>query len=83
MTQVVLRDVAHQRWRVAIGLSVMMVMIYFGFILLLDTTEIISFDRIARFWPVGLIGIGVYMLYNRMNPPSESSDAHSANGGTR
>ena len=34
MIQMSFRDVARQRWRVAIGLSVLMVVIYFGFILL-------------------------------------------------
>jgi hypothetical protein len=58
-------------------------MIGLGFVLLLDTTEIISFDRIARFWPVGLIVIGVYMLYNRMNPPAENGTPRSVDGGAR
>ncbi len=35
MTQMSLREVARQRWRVAVALSALMVFIYFGFILLL------------------------------------------------
>jgi TM2 domain-containing membrane protein YozV len=39
-----------------------------GFILLLDTTDIISIDEFGRYWPIGLIVLGLYMLYNRLNP---------------
>jgi len=39
-----------------------------GFILLLDTTDIISIDEFGKYWPVGLILVGVYLLYNRFNP---------------
>jgi len=39
-----------------------------GFILLLDTTDIISMDQIARYWPVGLILFGLYLLYARLSP---------------
>jgi TM2 domain-containing membrane protein YozV len=49
-----------------------------GFILLLDTTDIISMDQLERYWPVGLIAIGIYMLYARL-----STSSHHANGGDR
>ncbi len=39
-----------------------------GFVLLLDTTDIIRFDQFARYWPLSLILIGGYMLYTRLNP---------------
>ena len=39
-----------------------------GFILLLDTTDIISIDMFARYWPALLIVFGLYMLYNRLEP---------------
>ena len=39
-----------------------------GFILLLDTTDIISIDEFGKYWPVGLILLGVWLLYNRLNP---------------
>jgi hypothetical protein len=39
-----------------------------GFILLLDTTDIISIDEFAKYWPLGLIVLGVWMLYSRLNP---------------
>ncbi len=39
-----------------------------GFILLLDTTDIISIDEFGKYWPLGLILLGVYLLYNRLHP---------------
>jgi Domain of unknown function (DUF5668) len=39
-----------------------------GFILLLDTTDIISIDEFGKYWPLGLILLGVYLLYNRLSP---------------
>jgi hypothetical protein len=38
-----------------------------GFVLLLDTTEIIDMEQLMRYWPVGLIVLGVYMLYGRVS----------------
>jgi hypothetical protein len=45
-----------------------------GFILLLDTTDIISLDQLERYWPVGLIFVGLYMLYARLSPEARHSD---------
>ena len=42
------------------------VLIAVGFVLLLNTTDIIDFVLVERFWPVGLIALGLYLLYNRM-----------------
>jgi TM2 domain-containing membrane protein YozV len=44
------------------------VLIGLGFILLLNTTDIISIDEFGKYWPVGLIVVGVWLLYNRLNP---------------
>lgn len=44
-------------------------LIALGFILLLDTTDIINIDQLARYWPVGLIVFGLYLLYARLSPP--------------
>ena len=41
-----------------------------GFILLLDTTDILNIGQLQRYWPVGLILLGLYLLYNRLNPGS-------------
>jgi hypothetical protein len=46
-----------------------------GFILLLDTTDIISMEQLERYWPVGLIVFGLYMLYARLSPASHGRDA--------
>ena len=45
-----------------------LLLIGLGFILLLDTTDIISMDQLERYWPVGLILFGLYMLYARLSP---------------
>jgi hypothetical protein len=42
------------------------VLIGLGFLLLLNTLDLLSIDAALRFWPAGLILIGVYMLYNRL-----------------
>jgi len=44
------------------------ILIGLGFLLLLDTTDIISMEVFARYWPALLIGLGVYLLYARLNP---------------
>jgi len=51
--------------RVPVGAILLIVL---GFILLLDTTDIISIDEFAKYWPIGLILLGVYLLYTRLNP---------------
>jgi hypothetical protein len=42
------------------------VLIGLGFLLLLNTLNLISIDAVMRFWPAGLILIGAYMLYSRL-----------------
>ncbi len=48
-----------------------------GFLLLLDTTDIISMDQIARYWPVGLIVVGLYLLYARLSPAAHNSETRA------
>ncbi len=43
-----------------------------GFLLLLDTTDIISIDEFGKYWPLGLILLGVYLLYGRLHPNQDS-----------
>ena len=43
------------------------VLIGLGLLLLLNTLDLISMETLVRFWPVGLILIGAYMLYARLN----------------
>ena len=42
------------------------VLIGLGFLLLLNTLDLISIEAVIRFWPAGLILIGGYMLYSRL-----------------
>jgi Domain of unknown function (DUF5668)/B-box zinc finger len=51
-----------------------------GFLLLLDTTDIISMEQLERYWPVGLIVCGIYMLYVRVseNSPHPESESEKA-----
>jgi len=48
-----------------------------GFLLLLDTTDIISMEQLERYWPVGLILFGLYLLYARLslNKPDRNAEA--------
>ena len=48
-----------------------------GFILLLDTTDIISMDQIARYWPIGLIVFGLYLLYARLSPAAHQAGSRA------
>jgi hypothetical protein len=57
------------------------VLIGVGFLLLLETTDIIRFDDFARFWPVGLIALGGYMLYGRLH--AEETPRTPVNGEAR
>jgi hypothetical protein len=54
-----------------------------GFILLLDTTDLISFDLLAHYWPLLLILFGLYMLYNRLGPADRHSPAAPATNTTQ
>lgn len=49
------------------------VLIGLGFLLLLDTTDIVSMEVFARYWPALLIGLGIYLLYARLNPAAPQS----------
>jgi len=44
-------------------------LILIGVIYLLNSLELIDFQAISRFWPVILIVVGAYMLYNRFSGP--------------
>jgi TM2 domain-containing membrane protein YozV len=53
-----------------------------GFVLLLDTTDIISFAVLARYWPAILIVFGLYLLYNRLGPADHRSAIAPSSGDT-
>ena len=46
-------------------------LIVFGVLFLLDTLRVIEFRELARFWPVLLILVGAFMLYNRVTAPAQ------------
>ncbi len=56
------------------------ILIAVGLLFLLNNMEIIRFSQIIRYWPIALIALGVYMLYERV---SSSERQHSAPGGVR
>lgn len=49
------------------------ILIVIGILFLLDTLRVIEFREIGRFWPVILIVVGAYMLYNRVAGPGGSA----------
>lgn len=58
-------------------------LILIGVVYLLNSLELLDFRAIARFWPVILIVVGAYMLYNRfagpVSPPNTQSYAGPVN----
>jgi hypothetical protein len=49
-----------------------------GFILLLDTTDMIDMVQLERFWPVGLIVFGLYLLYARVTGDRPNHNGNNA-----
>jgi len=68
-------DVRHSHGRFPGGA---LILIGLGFILLLDTTDLISMQQIQRYWPIGLIVIGLYMLYLRLSPQPQRRNSREA-----
>jgi len=56
------------------------VLIALGVLFLLDTLHLIEFRDIDRFWPVILILVGAFMLYNRIGGRDRRSSGISASG---
>ncbi|HYL76964.1 MAG TPA: DUF5668 domain-containing protein [Bryobacteraceae bacterium] len=54
------------------------ILIAVGLLFLLNNMEVIRFREIMRYWPIGLIALGAYMLYERM---ITSDASHSAGPG--
>ena len=44
-----------------------MVLIAVGLIFLLNNLDIVRFSQILRYWPIALIALGVYLLYERIS----------------
>ena len=53
------------------------VLIAVGLIFLLNNLDIIHLGQLLRYWPLALIGLGVYMLYERL-AGSDSNQARNA-----
>ena len=47
-------------------------LIVLGVLFLLDTLRVIEFRELARFWPILLILVGAFMLYNRVTAPTQN-----------
>ena len=41
-------------------------LIVFGIIFLLDNLGLFELRQVLKFWPVGMLALGVYLLYVRM-----------------
>jgi hypothetical protein len=48
-------------------------LVVLGILLLLHTLELLDFERVARYWPVLLIAVGVYLLWGRIAGHSEAA----------
>jgi hypothetical protein len=62
------------------------VLIALGVLFLLANLGLLRFGQIFKFWPLGLIGLGVYLLYERMNqreplPESRQIEGPKSNNG--
>jgi TM2 domain-containing membrane protein YozV len=53
-------------------------LILLGVLFLLDTLRVIEFRELARFWPILLILVGAFMLYNRVATPTGPTQNISA-----
>jgi hypothetical protein len=47
-----------------------LVLIALGVVFLLHNFELLRISQLLKFWPLGLIGAGVYMLYVRLQAPA-------------
>jgi hypothetical protein len=55
-------------------------LIVLGVIFLLNNLDLFQVERVIRYWPVLLIGLGVYMLYVRMAGNSETGSTEKGGG---
>ena len=55
------------------------ILIAFGVLFLMNTMDILRFDRMIRYWPVLLIVLGVYMLYERIAGPISAGQREVGN----
>lgn len=50
------------------------VLIAVGLLFLLNNMDILRFSQIIRYWPIALIALGVYMLYERLSQSERNND---------
>ncbi len=55
-------------------------LIAFGVVFLLNTLDIVRFTQLLRYWPIALIGLGVYMLYERLSQNEHRGDPRGPAG---
>jgi len=55
------------------------VLIAVGVLFLLHNLGILRLSQLARYWPIALIALGVYMLYERLSSADRRSEASAAN----
>ena len=48
-----------------------LLLIVFGVVFLLNNLGLLEIRQLLRYWPVGMIGLGLYMLYARMKGSSD------------
>jgi len=49
------------------------VLIAVGLLFLLNTMDVLRFGQLIRYWPVALIALGAYLLYERMTPSRDET----------
>jgi Domain of unknown function (DUF5668) len=55
-------------------------LIAIGLLFLLNNLEIVRFSQIIRYWPIALIGLGVYLLYERVIASDRRNGPHGSSG---
>lgn len=58
--------------------AIPVILIVLGTVLLLDNLRILEIRRVLRYWPILLVGAGVYMLFNRFSGPRAPGSPTSA-----
>lgn len=51
------------------------VLIAMGVLFLLNNMDIIRFSQLIRYWPIALIALGAYLLYERVSPAAPRGDS--------
>ena len=61
-----------------------LILIALGVVFLLHNLDIVDLQRLLKYWPVGLIALGIYMLFLRVgNTVASARDEQQTNGASR